>query len=449
MKRKNENENENERRWAEEACAIDDAALAYLKREQPKGVRYFQLSSGPSILLLFAVVQRVPSLSPTSRTLVKLVTAYLLTGCASLGCSSERPPPAGDPSFTPSGGGSASGGSFASDGGSTVPLCTAPAGTFCECVDVPLFTDPPNMYFVLDRSGSMAEGNKWDDVRVTMAKILRALGPRANFGATVFPGFAKESCAAPVEIVPTRPGDPPGEDGPTTRSLLSATASSPYGGTPTAAALRMVRPTLTALGGKTFVVLATDGGPNCNAVTACGIDKCQPNIESYPGCTPEGPKNCCEAPYGYPESCLDDVESQAAVTALAQSGIPVYVVGIPGSSQYGAVLDALAQAGGTAQQGATKYYRVQSGGGDELLATLKKVAAKIVATCEYDLQSAPAAPDRVNVYLDEVVLPKDPIDGWKLEDKRVTLLGDACKRVLDGDVLGVRIVAGCPTVDPR
>ena len=54
-------------------------------------------------------------------------------------------------------------------------------------VDVPLFTNPPNMYFVLDRSGSMGESDKWDRVRLTVARLMRGLGPRANFGAAIFP----------------------------------------------------------------------------------------------------------------------------------------------------------------------------------------------------------------------------------------------------------------------
>ena len=55
----------------------------------------------------------------------------------------------------------------------------------------------------------------------------------------------------------------------------------------------------------------------------------------------------------------------------------------------------------------------------------------------------------MNVYLDGAVLPQDPTNGWKIEGSKVTLLGSACAKVLDGDVLNVRIIAGCPTVEPR
>jgi hypothetical protein len=76
---------------------------------------------------------------------------------------------------------------------------------------------------------------------------------------------------------------------------------------------------------------------------------------------------------------------------------------------------------------------------------LKKVAAQIVATCEFDLKTAPEEAS-VNVYLDNVVTPKDPVNGWKVEGKKVTMLGTSCQRIKDGDVLDVRIVVGCPSV---
>ena len=42
---------------------------------------------------------------------------------------------------------------------------------------------------------------------------------------------------------------------------------------------------------------------------------------------------------------------------------------------------------------------------------------------------------------------KELMDAGEL--KTVTLLGDTCTKVMNGDVLGVRIIAGCPRVEPR
>ena len=366
------------------------------------------------------------------------VTAFAATMALVAGCGSQRPPPAGDSTYQPSAGASAGGGFQEGGVSNKPPGCGQKAdGTFCDCVDTPLFADPPNMYFVLDRSGSMAENDKWDAVRVVVAQILRSLGPRANFGATVFPGFDDTTCAPPREVLPISPGDPPGaQDGPTTKKLLTVTAGPPSGGTPTAAALRTVLQSLRNAKGKTFVILATDGGPNCNANAGCAVDLCQPNIEGVPGCAPGG-QNCCAAPIGVPESCLDSAPTQSAVAALKAAGIPVYVIGLPGTSTpaYANLLDQLAVAGGTALATSPKYYRVDSTNSAVLLAALKKIAAQIVATCEFKLTTVPAQANQVNVYFDEVVVPADPVNGWKIDGQTVTLLGDSCKKVLAGDVL--------------
>lgn len=296
----------------------------------------------------------------------------------------------------------------------------------------------------------MAEDNRWDQVRRVVGQILRGLGPRANFGATVFPGFQTTTCAPSKEVLPISPGDPPGStDGPTTDALLTATARRPSGGTPTAEALRAVAQRLRGVTGKTFVILATDGGPNCNAGAACEFDQCLANIEDTPDCPSEGPFNCCAPPEGDPLGCLDAMPTTSAVLALKAQGIPVYVVGLPGAATFSALLDTLAESGGTALAKSPKYYRVDNTSGTDLLSALKKIAAKITATCEFRLKESPAAPNRVNVYLDEKVLAKDPIDGWTLEDDKITLVGKACSSVLAGDVLSVRIIAGCPTVEPR
>ena len=112
----------------------------------------------------------------------------LLAGLITLiACGSERPPVSDGTYVSSSSGGGGGGGPFNDAGIPKLPGCGAQEnGGYCDCVDTPLFADPPNIYFVLDRSGSMAENNKWGQVRQVVAQILQGLGPRANFGATVF-----------------------------------------------------------------------------------------------------------------------------------------------------------------------------------------------------------------------------------------------------------------------
>lgn len=370
------------------------------------------------------------------------VAAALLVAA---GCGSGRPPPGtttGAPIVPPPVG---------DDGDAPqLPGCgQQESGAFCDCVDAPLFADPPNMYFVLDKSGSMQDQDKWDTVRITVANVLRQVASRANFGVSLFPGGDGQICSnAAEETIPITPGDPPSKkDGKLTTLFLSATRDiRPSGATPTAGALAFAKSKLATAKGKSFVVLATDGGPNCDAAANCTAATCIPNIEGASGCTPS--VNCCAPPVGIAENCLDADATVKAAEALAAVGIPVYVIGIPGSGPYADVLNRIADGGGTAQTGATKYFAVSNADQTTLLATLKQIAAKIVATCSFKLKAPPADENLVNVYFDEAVLPKDPGggNGWSITGDTLTLEGGACQHVLAGDVIDVRIIVGCPSV---
>jgi hypothetical protein len=328
------------------------------------------------------------------------------------------------------------------------PRCAlaSPELGVCDCTELDLLTDVPNMYFVLDRSGSMNDGAKWPKTRDVIVGTARRIGQRASFGAAVFPGLADgNGCDMGREVLSVRRGDePPGTYGPTTLALAQATNIPASGGTPTAATLDALTPKLLALKGRTFVVLATDGGPNCNTAATCGASQCQLNIEGF--C---GPENCCSPAAQGPSYCLDAQPTLDAVTTLAAAGIQTFVIGMPGSAAYATLLDQLAIAGGTARTGSPRYYRVDSTDTAALEAALSQVAARVVGTCTLPLGAVPEDPARVNVFLDGQPVPKDPSDGWRVEGQTVELLGATCARVLAGEVLSVRVITGCPTLMPR
>ncbi len=326
-----------------------------------------------------------------------------------------------------------------------------PDGGVCACADQPLLGSPPNLYFVLDRSGSMAEDDKWGTIVTVLAKLVIGLGPRANIGAAVFPNPNDiEPCGDGVEVAAPHQGDSPaGVAGPWASALLGILDRiQANGGTPTAATLQALTPRVTSLPGKTYVILATDGGPNCNASATCDAANCEWNIESTePGCTPGGPHNCCTDPaYSSVLSCLDAQPTIDAVKELATDGVPVYVIGVPGSAPYAALLDALAQAGGTAQATEPSYYAVNTTDQTALTAAISSIAAKITGTCALTLNHAPPDPTLVNVFLGGQVLPATGADGWSLTGDTVTILGASCQAILKGAVVDVRVVAGCPTL---
>jgi hypothetical protein len=224
----------------------------------------------------------------------------------------------------------------------------------------------------------------------------------------------------------------------------------PDGSTPTAATLEALRPTLTELEGTTSVVLVTDGAPNCNFDALCDVDECTLNIEmvSYGERLCDATYNCCDPANtgsnarGY---CADIDASEAVITALADEGVQTYVIGMPGAEQYGALLDRLAAAGGTARGAETDYYAVGDAG--ELETVLHDIGTGIAISCSIELEEAPEDPARVNVYFDGEVVPADDADGWAWDgEQHIEVHGAACDRLRTGEILEARVVFGCDTV---
>jgi hypothetical protein len=378
------------------------------------------------------------------------VAGPLVAVALAIACGENRPPPLGDTTLDDGGTvGVDAGPVLVTDGAVLEKNCgIGPDGGVCACADEPLLGDPPTLYFLLDRSGSMTESNKWSTIQIAIEKIVIALGPRAQVAAAVFPDPAQDSCAPGVQVFAPRRGDAPaGTPGPTEIALLETLGHiTANGGTPTAATIQKLAPSIEGIPGKTYVILATDGGPNCNASASCTAADCTDNIESQNGCTPGGP-NCCTDPnLGGPLACLDAQPTIDAVTALAQAGIPVYVVGVPGSEPYANLLDQLAAAGGTARGSEPQYYAVSSADQAAFYSTMSKVAAKIAGSCILTLNQVPPDPSLINVFLDGTVLPQSGPDGWTLNGTIVTILGASCQAIQNGDVIDVRVVAGCPTV---
>jgi hypothetical protein len=139
----------------------------------------------------------------------------------------------------------------------------------------------------------------------------------------------------------------------TTASQVSVAlqSSSPQGGTPTGPSLSMLsrQPSLTGNDGREdYVLLITDGLPNCNSTNANGLCACGTS------CTPQQVSACqcttstCSGSL-CSLGCLDSSGSVAAETSLANVGVKTIVVGFGPDVAAGSaltVLDAMARAGG-------------------------------------------------------------------------------------------------------
>lgn len=384
--------------------------------------------------------------------------AIALSGNAELSCSSREHPPS--LAFEPSSG---SAGRSGGGGGQTSGLDIGDASTdaaLCGDQQIPAISDPPNLYFIVDRSGSMSDPlsgspySKYQNAGIAISVMLRAVGHRVRYAAGVYPAFLnQDGCAPGLSIFPLTAGDSPryaamGENGPVLSELLLRLGNNaPSGGTPTAATLRELEPTILGLGGKkTYVVLITDGAPNCNLALRCGVDMCIPNIEhlSTSGIVCDDSFNCCSPKVGAGD-CVDADASEAAVAEYEAAGVDTFVVGMPGSEAYRSLLNRLAIAGNTARPGNTAYYAVSDT--DELSLALRSIGAQVAISCDLPLSETPPDPDLVNVYFDDQVVPKSDTDGWRYSgENSIEFVGATCDTLSAGDVLNVQVLSGCPTV---
>lgn len=332
----------------------------------------------------------------------------------------------------------------------------------CGSQSIPAINDPPNIAFIIDHSGSMGAElagsglSKYENARIALSRVLKAVGHRVNYGATIFPGLSGDECAAGDELMKVGPGDPPsyareGKTGPRLKDLLGRLSIADVAGnTPTAPTLTKALENLSELEGTTYVVLITDGAPNCDAELMCEPSACIPNIEGAVamGLDCSTGVNCCAPSTRDPLAnlaCVDADATVAAVQALHDAGIETFVVGMPGSEPYERLLNEMAEAGGTARTGDTEYYPVTDT--TALEESLIGIAASVAISCDVPLDYEPPDPDFVNVYFDGVLVEYDPEAGWEwTADGQVAIRGAACDQLMAGDVLEVQILAGCKTV---
>ena len=213
---------------------------------------------------------------------------------------------------------------------------------------------------------------------------------------------------------------------------------------------RAVTPTLARVAGQDFVILATDGAPNCNSERELRLRPVPARTsENVPGCPEEGPFNCCEPPDGFRENCTDSGSTLAAHRPRSSKRDPCLRRRPSGRS---AVRGAPRSDGDRRRHGpptSPKYFAVDAASERPMLTALKQIAAQITGTCMFDLKEQPANARSSTSTWTTSVLPYEPANGWTIRGKTVTLVGDACDRREERDVLDVRIIAGCPRVRPN
>lgn len=408
---------------------------------------------------------------------IRVLTLALAALSAAAACGGEDPAnddlqstigDAGEDSSGGSGngaGGSESGGSQTGPG--DPPMVTIDAGNNggaggaddeCGGEAVEASQRVVNLLLLIDKSGSMEgvpdgfDSDKWSSMKQAIADALEPVEEALNMGLQFFPDPANDasgdeaSCGLPGGsdlTVDIRAGI---DAVPMIEQALDDSA--PTGATPTAAALARALDYYTEgagadLEGDRVVLLATDGGPNCNDSLECEATECTQNIE---GICVIPDVNCCD---GTPTGCLDAQGSIDQVIALRDAGVRTFVIGIPGSEDYADVLDDLAEEGGAkANDTSPKYYEVSDG--EALGEVLQSITIDLVKTCEFQLEMDPPELGKVNVFTDGEVVPKGD-EGWTYDHSTdpptVILLGETCERIETEGADSIEFRFGCPTVE--
>jgi Mg-chelatase subunit ChlD len=287
----------------------------------------------------------------------------------------------------------------------------------------------PDMLIVLDRSGSMSplingHTDRWKGSATAVAQLTEKYSAGVNFGLMTFPGdyglgggggfggggfggIDTTNCTTGAVNVAI------GRDrGPAINQAIASMG--PNGRTPTAATLKAALDVIgapqagdQALSGGKYVLLVTDGDPNCSTPTA-GVN---------------GPDFVAR------QQTID------AIKALTDAGVKTYVVGYEtAGTDFAGALDMMAAAGGT---GEAMHRSVESA--EDLEATFDELAAN-ATTCSYTL-SEKVDPTFVSVTVGSKGRKYQDADGWTLASngRTVTLTGKACSDAKGGQVFTVEV----------
>jgi hypothetical protein len=285
----------------------------------------------------------------------------------------------------------------------------------CESIDISTGSVAPDVLIVLDRSSSMKTDmvNRWDPSVSGLTNVTAKLQSQIRFGLMAFPGGGAamegggRGCAAgtldvPIDIDNAAP---------------IATMLQNYqlvGTTPTASTLEAAHKVLKtrkppadmgALGAP-YIVLVTDGAPNCSDDDRNGL---------FGG----------GGPADFDQMAFE--ASVAAIKSMAKDGIKTFVLGYDANdnAQLKMSLDAMAVAGDT---GDTEHHEIENE--VELVEAFTAIAGKAVS-CDFTLSAAPNDPSYVLVKVGGEQLNYGDPNGWILSDDKLTLTlqGDACGKL--------------------
>jgi len=321
--------------------------------------------------------------------------------------------------------------------GGDVGLGTGGMPQSCGQTNVSVTPQPPDILIVQDRSLSMTDdssgqpcaggtaagdGNcgansKWAQVTAAITQVLGQTQATVNWGLMFLGDEATVCGAATAPAVEIGPGS-----GPLIGAAFTGVQFTGQIGTPTTAVMTNAIQYLQGLTDTNpkYVLLATDGEPNCARGSA---------------------------------NNNDDVGAENAVAAAQAAGFPTFVVGIATTTDAAAnaALNVMAENGGEAQTGtATEYYAITDTAG--LVSVLEKIIG-LTASCTIPLSGVNGMLDKVAVSAKDaagntIEIMQDPTNGWSYTDASKTAIvlnGDACNNLQSVTYTDFQFIYTCAT----
>jgi hypothetical protein len=289
---------------------------------------------------------------------------------------------------------------------------------YCNEISLSGTKVPPNLLFVVDKSGSMGEKfdpncSGWNcptkiaSEKTALTSMLTAGQGKIRFGWMQYP--ASGSCEAGTVSVQC-------SDASFTQVQTQVNWLSEGGGTPTGDSL-IAANAYNGLHDATrsnFVVLLTDGMPTC----------------------PDG--------QGQNEVESDKTLARNAVSTLKTGGVDTFVIGIgSGTAANPTFLNDLAELGGRPLAGATKYYQANSL--DDLNQALADIGGAVMG-CSIFLTPPPEWPDYLWVWVNDTQVARDKThtNGWDYDanSNQIIFYGDTCTTVKTSGTT-VEVKMGC------
>jgi hypothetical protein len=319
----------------------------------------------------------------------------------------------------------------------------------------------PDVLIVLDRSGSMNDGtnnmpctgdggmgaprgcgadSKWAKVTPAITQVVSETEMDVNWGLKFFPDNTTNTCnVSGTAEVPIAPGN----GAAVTAAIAAATDAMGgvvgYNNTPTRSGMTgavTYLGTVTTMNPK-YILLATDGLPNCAASGAGGAG----------GRGGGGPMG------GMAD---DSPGATTAVAAALTAGFKTFVVGIAtaGLATNGVnadmTLSNMANAGGLPRSGTPTYYPVTSAA--ELADAIRKLITQ-ANTCTFQVGPTPTTDGTtdlrfINVFGDGVEIKRDitHADGWDYTDASmgsIEIYGPTCEQVKTATIRNVTVTFRC------